>query len=119
VAGSYRTTLYTDAGIATPYTVRGILSNYPVVEILKINQPDFFAATAEDTTGKIFSSSQDAIGYDWKDYNSKDSNPYRIVPDLYYFVKTRSGNLIKLEFTGYTSANAEYGYPALRFVILN
>jgi hypothetical protein len=119
VAGSYRTTLYTDAGIPTPYTVRGVLSNYPHVEVIKVSQSDFFAATAKDTTGKTFSSAEDAIGYDWKDYNSKDSNPYRIVPDIYYFVKTRSGNLIKLEFTGYTSANAEYGYPAFRFVYLN
>lgn len=119
VAGSYRTTLYTDAGIPTPYTVRGVLNNFPLVEVLKISQADFFAATATDTIGKSFSNYQDAIGYDWKDYNSKDSNPYRIVPDIYYFVKTRTGNLIKLEFTGYTSANAEYGYPSMRFVILN
>jgi hypothetical protein len=119
VAGSYRTTLYTSTGIATPYTVRGVLSNYPNIGVLKIHKPDFLTAITSDTTGKSFSYRQDAIGYDWKDYNSGDSNPYRIVPDLYYFVKTKSGNLIKLEFTGYTSANAEYGYPSLRLVKLN
>jgi len=116
VAGSYRTTLYTDQGIATPYTVRGVLTNIPEVKVIKVIGADFFGASATDTTGSTFSNKQDAIGYDWKDYNSKDSNPYRIVPDLYYFIKTRSGQLVKLEFTGYTSANAEYGYPALRFV---
>jgi hypothetical protein len=119
VAGSYRTILYTSEGIATPYTVRGVLSNYPLIGVEKINKPDFLTAVASDTTGKSFSYKQDAIGYDWKDYNSGDSNPYRIVPDLYYFVKTKSGNLIKVEFTGYTSANAEYGYPSLRLVKLN
>jgi hypothetical protein len=119
VATSYRTTLYTSTGIATPYTVRGVLSNYPEIGVIKINKPDFLSAVAADTAGKSFSFKMDAIGYDWKDYNSADSNPYRIVPDIYYFVKTKNGNLIKFEFTGYTSANAEYGYPSLRLVNLN
>ena len=118
VAGSYRTTLYTDLGVVTPYTVRGVLTNYPSVEVIKVYDSGFFTATATDTIGKTFSKDMDAIGYDWKDYNSKDSNPYAIVPNLYYFIRTRSGNLVKLEFTGYTSANAEYGYPAIRFVTL-
>jgi hypothetical protein len=115
-AGSYRSILYTDAGVATPYTVRGVTSNYPVVKTAKVRNPNFYTALAKDTTGLKFSNFRDAIGYDWKDYNSADNNPYRIVPNLYYFIKTKSDKLIKLEFTGYINANAQYGYPTLTTV---
>ena len=49
-------------------------------------------------------------------YNSADNNPYRIVPNLYYFIKTKSDKLVKLEFTGYINANAQYGYPTFSIV---
>ena len=121
VAGTYRTTLFTSAGIPTPYTVGGFLSNYSKVEVLKINKPDFFAASSSDTIGKIFSIKRDAIGWDWKDYsNTGGSNPYQIVADIYYFVKTKSGNLIKLEFTSYfSSESGGNGYPTFRYLKLD
>ena len=102
--------------MATPYTVRGVTSNYPVVKTAKIRNPNFYIALAKDTVGVKFSNFKDAIGYDWKDYNSADNNPYRIVPNLYYFIKTKSDKLIKLEFTGYINANAQYGYPTVTTV---
>jgi len=116
-AGTYRTIIFTDAGVPTPYTVRGVTSNYPVVKTAKVWKSDFYTALAKDTTGLKFSNFKDAIGYDWKDYNSADNNPYRIVPNLYYFIKTKSDKLVKLEFTGYINANAQYGYPT--FTIVN
>jgi len=116
VAGSYRAILYTDAGVATPYTVRGVTSNYPVVKTAKVWKSNFYTALAKDTVGLKFSTFRDAIGYDWKDYNSADNNPYRIVPNLYYFIKTKSDKLIKLEFSGYINANAQYGYPTFTTV---
>lgn len=120
VAGPYRSTLFTTTGIPTPYTVGGFLSNYPKVEVLKINKPDFFTANESDTIGTSFSIKKDAIGWDWKEYSSTGgSNPYRIVPDIYYFVKTKSGKLIKLEFTSYySSESGENGYPSMRLVNL-
>jgi hypothetical protein len=121
VACSYRSTLYTTTGIPTPYTVGGFLTNYPKVEVIKINKPDFFAASAADTLSLNFSKNQDAIGWDWKEYSSTGgSNPYRIVPDIYYFVRTKSGKLYKLEFTSYySSENGENGYPTFRYLKLD
>ncbi len=116
VAGSYRTILYTDEGVPTPYTVRGVLSNYPKVKVAKINKSNFYLALAKDTVGAKFGNSKDAIGYDWKDYNGQSNNPYRIVPDMYYFMKTKSNQLVKFEFTGFINANAQYGYPVFTTV---
>ena len=120
VSGTYRTTLFTDTGIPTPYSVGGLLTNFPLVKVLKINKPDFFDVIASDTTGIDFSVKKDAIGWDWKEYSSTGgSNPYRIVPDTYYFIKTKTGKLIKLEFTSYySSENGENGYPTMRFIRL-
>jgi len=116
VAGSYRTIIFTDDGVPTPYTVRGVLGNYPLVKAVKVKNANFFTSTAKDTIGLDFSIHKDAVGYDWKDYNSKDNNPYRIVPDQYYFFITKSNKLVKFEFTGYVNANAEYGYPVISAV---
>lgn len=117
VAGTYKTILYTNTGVPTPYPVRGVLSNYPLIAVKKILKADFFSAGLSDTVGMAFDYRQDAIGYDWKDYFGTEI--YQIVPNVYYFLKTKSGKLVKFEFTGYTSANAEYGYPSLRLVNLD
>ncbi|MFN8256166.1 MAG: HmuY family protein [Bacteroidales bacterium] len=116
VAGSYRTIIYTDDGVPTPYTVRGVLSNYPYVKAVKVNKPDFYISEPSDTTGLVFSNYKDAIGYDWKEYNSAESTPYRVVPDVYYYIITKKGNLVKMEFTNYVNANAEFGYPVMATV---
>jgi hypothetical protein len=121
VACTYRTTLFTSTGVPTPYSVGGLLSNFQNVQVLRVNKPDFFAAGVSDTIGQTFSIKKDAIGWEWKEYSSTGgSNPYRIVPDIYYFVKTKSGKLVKLEFTSYySSENGENGYPTFRYVNLN
>ena len=45
-----------------------------------------------------FSSAQDIIGYDWKDF--KDDS-YKINPDIFYIIKDQLGEYYKLKFAGY------------------
>ncbi len=94
-----------------PYPVRGVLSNLPYVKVAKVKDANYWNFTLADTIGKPFSANQEAIGFDWKDYNSKDINPYRIVPNLYYVIHTKSGNYVKLLFVNYAIHSTVNGYP--------
>jgi hypothetical protein len=109
--GSYQTMLYTTEGIATPYIVRGVLSNTPGVEALVMMDANFWNFGLNDIMGKTFTPVPDAIGWNWKDLKSRDNALYRIVPDMYYVIKTKSGKYVKLLFLSYTNSNAQNGYP--------
>jgi hypothetical protein len=108
---SYQTMLYTTEGLATPYIVRGVLNNTPGVETLVFMDPNYWNLGLNDIQGKTFSQAQDAIGWTWKDLKSRDNALYRIVPDMYFVIKTKSGKFVKLLFLSYTNNNAENGYP--------
>jgi hypothetical protein len=112
---TYRTTLYTDAGQPVPYLVRGVLSNTPGVQVLKVFDSNFWEASLSQYSGQVFSDKQDALGWDWKDLNSRDNALYRIVPDVYYIIRTKSGNYLKLKFLSYVNDKAENGYPKIIF----
>jgi hypothetical protein len=94
-----------------PYPVRGVLSNIPYVKVLKIRDDNYWNFTLNDINGKTFSGNQEAIGFDWKDYNSADINPYHIVPDLYYIIHSKSGKYVKLLFMNYAIHTSINGYP--------
>jgi hypothetical protein len=108
---SYQTMLYTTEGVATPYIVRGVLNNNPGVETLVIMDSNYWNFGVNGIQGKTFSQAQDAIGWTWKDLKSRDNALYRIVPDMYYIIKTKSGKYVKLLFLSYTNNNAVNGYP--------
>ena len=66
--------------------------------------------TANDIPDYTFSSAQDIIGYDWKDY--KDDS-YNINPNIFYIIKDQHGEYYKLKFAGYYNKSGERGYPIL------
>jgi hypothetical protein len=109
--GTYQTMLYTTQGVATPYAVRGVLSNTPGVEVLTMMDQNYWSIGVNDIQGKTFSMATDAIGWNWKDLKSRDNALYRIVPDMYYIIKTKSGKYIKMLFLSYTNNKAVNGYP--------
>lgn len=108
---SYQTMLYTTQGVATPYIVRGVLSNSPGVEAQVILDANYWNFALSDIQASAFSPAQDAIGWTWKDLKSRDNALYRIVPDMYYIIKTKSGKYVKMLFLSYTNNDAENGYP--------
>jgi hypothetical protein len=110
--GTYETYDYDPTNkIWVPYFVRGVLSNKPYVSVLKVQDANFWEFGINDIAGKTFSNDQEAIGFDWKDLNSRDIISYRIVPNTYYIIRSKSGNYVKLLFMSYTNSAAVNGYP--------
>ena len=94
-----------------PYFVRGVLSNLPAVSVLKVRDANYWEFGSNNIAGKTFSNNQEAIGFDWKDLKSRDIISYRIVPNLYYIIRSKSGKYTKLLFLSYLNDKAENGYP--------
>jgi hypothetical protein len=112
----YSTILFDDNNVATPYLVRGVLSNMKGITAARDTINSFYDITAEDIAGYTFSSAQDAIGYEWKDY--KDDS-YKINPDIFYIIRDQQGAYYKLKFTGYYNSTGERGYPSFQCIKLS
>ena len=67
----YSTILYDDNNVATPYLVRGVYINMNGTTAARDTINSFNDITANDISDYTFSSAQDAIGYDWKDYQGR------------------------------------------------
>lgn len=111
----YSTILFDDFNVATPYLVRGVYLNMNGITAAHDTINSFSAVTAGDINSYTFSSAQDAIGYEWKDY--KDDS-YKINPGIFYIIKDRLGDYYKLKFTGFYNTSGERGYPSFQCVKL-
>lgn len=83
-------------GAAVPYPVVGFLQNEDVLA----------AKVTGDTASNSYQNAQfktsfSTIGRDWKKQASQTSSDFIIVPDLYYFVKTKDKSTVKLLFKKY------------------
>ena len=87
-------TKYFDTGIQ--YIVTGVLTK-PGVTVAEVSG---VSPASADTTTAQFSSSPSVIGYDWKEYDMM-TNEYTLADDLSYFVKTTSGEVYQIYFTGF------------------
>ena len=66
-----------------------------------------------DLSSYTFSSDQDIIGYDWKDF--KDDS-YNINPNIFYIIKDHLGAYYKLKFAGFYNTSGEKGYPSFQCI---
>jgi hypothetical protein len=112
----YSTILFDDNNIATPYLVRGVYINMNGTAAARDTINSFYDITANDIPDYTFSSAQDIIGYDWKDY--KD-NSYNINPNVFYIIKDQLGAYYKLKFAGYYNTTGERGYPSFQCIKLS
>ena len=112
----YSTILFDDNNIATPYLVRGVYSNMAGTTAARDTINSFYDITAGDIGDYTFSSAQDAIGYDWKDY--KDDS-YKINPGIFYIIKDHLGEYYKLKFTGFYNSSGERGFPSFQCIKLS
>ncbi len=78
------------------YLVTGVLSK-PGITVAKVSG---MAPASADTTMAQFSAAPAAIGYDWKEYDVI-SDQYTLADELSYFVKTTSGQVYQIYFTGF------------------
>lgn len=94
-----------------PYQVVGALSNYRNgVEVAKLDSASFAAFTLADAATLTFSTNQDAIGFDWKNFSLSDEN-YEVKPQKLYIIKTVEGNYYKLRFVEFYNNAGTKGFP--------
>lgn len=105
----------------TPYLVRGVLVNKGV-SVAKDTITPFNAINISNIDNYTFSTRQDIIGYDWKDYVNGE---YVIIDNYSYIIKDRNNNYYKLRFTGFKNTikgDIHYGirgYPSFEMAKLN
>lgn len=120
----YSDILFTDEGMPTPYSVRGVLLNpYQTKALaLKLENPTYFDSIDRDfALSQNFSDVLNIIGYDWKSVEINENQNtalYGIRQNMIYLVKTAQNNYFKLRFVGYNNEAGERGYPAFEFVLL-
>ena len=108
----YTTTLYTDEGVATPYFVRGALSNPNGVEVALDTLIGYTDITVSDLSTFDFSARADAIGHDWKDVQVEETSASYSIRDNYtYIIRDVSGKYFKLRFKGFYNDAGSPGYP--------
>lgn len=105
-------------GAEVPYLFQDIMIQNRNVQVAKVmNAAKSFDAFAEaDIAAQTFSSSQVAIGADWRSGGGPGSGP-AVRSDRYYIVKDGDDNYYKVRFTALTK-NGERGYPAYEAVLV-
>ena len=92
------------------YLVTGVLIN-PFQTKVAIDTMQNFNDINYDMIGQYsFSSHQDIIGYNWKDYDL-ENQVYSINTNLNYIIKSSENRYFKLHFIDFYNSNGEKGYP--------
>lgn len=117
----YLSTLYTTDGIATPYSVRGVIINSNKVEVARDTSSNFemFAPLIQSYE---YSTRWDFIGWEWKDVTvDEESNTaiYKADPTKIYIIKDTEGDYYKLHFISFYNTSGVKGYPTFEFIKLN
>jgi hypothetical protein len=112
----YSTILFDNNNVATPYLVRGVYINMKGTTAARDTINSFNDITLADIPDYTFSSVQDIIGYEWKDY--KDDT-YKINPDIFYIVRDLQGEYYKIKFTGFYNKSGVKGYPSFQCIRLS
>lgn len=110
----YTTLLFTDLGEAYPYLVTGVLTSRNGVEVARDSTHAFSEITFDLAQHMAYSSSLDAIGYDWKEYNF-EAAVYTVKVNLTYLIKNRNGYYYKLRFVGFYNDDGQKGYPGIEY----
>jgi hypothetical protein len=104
----YTTLLYDNNNVPTPYPVRGVYINKGLsVAVDSVSSFENIDLAKANTYN--YSSNQDAIGYNWKNYINND---YVVLYYYNYIVKNRDNIYFKIRFTNYKNSdesNPEYG----------
>jgi heme-binding HmuY-like protein len=98
----------------TNYSVVGVWLNPQKVEVAVDSTLSFENININEIGQFDFSNRQDAIGYEWKYYDLKNSS-YTVKSHLNYVIRTFEGNVYKMRFTGFINDTGERGYPKFEF----
>ncbi|MBS1567812.1 MAG: HmuY family protein [Bacteroidetes bacterium] len=98
------------------YSVTGVLDGFSGIRVAKVNG-DFNTVSLSDTLAHPFSTDQDAIGYNWKDY-SFDTGEYIVYSNMVYIIQDHLGYFRKLHFIDYYDAQGQRGSPTFEMAPL-
>lgn len=96
------------------YIVTGTVNGYSGARVAQLTG-DFNSVTLADTIAHPFSTDEDIIGYDWKDY-SFDTGHYEIFSNKIYIVQDSEGYFFKLHFIDYYDAQGQRGSPTFELM---
>lgn len=88
-------------GEPTPYPVTGVKSN---ISVAVVQIDDETIDYSQEPNEIEYSENLTEIGDDWKELASMEPVVYDI-PDRVYFIRAVSGDIYKLQFTGYTGSS--------------
>lgn len=91
------------------YLVTGAVNGFSGVRTAQI-MGNFGNITLDDTLNHPFSTDEDAIGYDWKDY-SFDTGTYEVYSNQVYIIKDSEGYFFKLHFIDFYDEQGQRGSP--------
>lgn len=98
------------------YIVTGAVNGRSGVRVAQLSG-DFASVNLNDTLAHPFSTDEDVIGYDWKDY-SFDTGTYEVYSDQVYIVQDPDGDFFKLHFIDYYNDQGQRGSPKFELVQL-
>jgi hypothetical protein len=110
----YTTTLYTDAGVPTPYIVRGVYLNPVNVAAMLDSTVQYSNVTMQHVAQGKLSTVQDYIGYNWKSVEinqSANTAKYAVRRNYSYIVRDTQGDFFKFRFLSYVNDSLIIGYP--------
>lgn len=98
----------------TPYSVTGTLINTASGVTVAIDTIPFAEVTTEKISSYMFSSNEDAIGYDWKVYDL-NAGSYTVNTKIIYIIRDRKGFYWKLHFLDFYDDKGDRGTPKYEF----
>lgn len=110
----YTTTLFTDAGVPTPYIVRGVYLNPANVAAMLDSTTQYSQITMQHVVQDKLSNIQDYIGYNWKSVEinqSANTANYAVRRNYSYIIRDTQGDFYKLRFLSYVNDSLRVGYP--------
>lgn len=110
----YTTTLFTDAGVPTPYIVRGVYLNPNNVAAMTDTVTPYPDITAQNIVQQKMSGFQDVIGYNWKSVEinqSANTANYAVRRKNSYIIRDTKGDFYKFRFLSYVNDSLKVGYP--------
>jgi hypothetical protein len=96
------------------YQVTGVLQNQYQTKVMRIKDKPFADIVLSDTTGRVFFTDRNSIGYEWKTF-SLNTNLYAIDPTYCYIIHDSKGFYYKLHFVDFYNTSGIKGFPKFEF----
>lgn len=112
----YSTVIPDNYGVPTPYIVRGVfINNLAGVAGVMDSTRAFYDIDITVAREYIYSSAQDIIGYEWKEYRD---DSYTLIDGVSYIIRDKNNRYFKIRFTDYFNDAGQRGYPAFEQIEL-